>query len=316
MIIPLLSLMPFLTSGTEVARLRNALVFDSSGAQDFHWTPDTLPRDFLLDTEPPDPYFVAVVRRLRLEALPTDWERAKAIASHLIGSHPPLLGGAVQADLTGTYEAIVERGEGYCADFVLVFRALAAAAGVPVRAWAFSFDGFGGYGHVWPEVWDRQARAWHLLDVYNNNYFVRTPTSAPLSALAFRQTLLDEPDKLRVLRIDAGQPPGYVHEEKLRAYYRQGLPEWYLWWGNNPFTYEGAAPYRWLLLAARPAAQALAMAGGVHPGIRPLVTAQNAPRIEAMNRLRVHLWVAGISMLAGLLGLLWVIARALKRIRA
>jgi Transglutaminase-like superfamily len=311
-VLPILTLMAHLTSGTELARVRNALIFDADKPQIFDWDPSTRPSDFLIDRLPPDPFFTDVVKHLRLAELPNDWERAKAIASHLLSSHPPLLGGAVQSDLTGTYEAIVGTGRGYCADFVLVFRALAGAAGIPVRAWAFSFDGFGGHGHVLPEIWDRQAGKWYVLDIYNNNYFVRAGTSVPLSANEFRELLLKETGELQVLRIEPRQPPGYVDEDKVLAYYRRGLPEWYLWWGSNPFSYEGAAPYRWMLPVSRPAAQLTAIVRGVQPRIRPLMTPDNRVQIESIEFLGLHLKLAAISMLAGVLFLIAALARTLK----
>jgi Transglutaminase-like superfamily len=311
--LPILTLTTHLTSGTELARVRNALIFDAHKPQNFDWTPATRPGDFLVDETQVDPYFAAVAERLHLPALPSDWGRAKAIVSHLLGSHPPLVGGAVQSNLTGTYKAIIGEGRGYCADFVLVFRALTSAAGVPVRAWAFSFDGFGGYGHVWPEIWDRKARRWYLLDVYNNNYFVRAGTDIPLSALEFREILTAEPDELRLLRIDPRQPPGYADERKMLAYYRRGLPEWFLVWGNNPFTYEDGSPYRWLLSVSRPLAQLAAIASGVHPRIRPLLTADNRDQVRSMEILRVHLLLATLSFSLGVISLLWVSVRVARR---
>jgi hypothetical protein len=64
------------------------------------------------------------------------------------------------------------------------FTGLAIAAGIPVRAWAFSFDGFGGHGHVWVEIWNRQLERWQLLDVFNNYYFVGIEAS-PVGARVF-----------------------------------------------------------------------------------------------------------------------------------
>jgi transglutaminase-like putative cysteine protease len=187
-ILALASLLPYLSSGTELARARNALTYNVATAESFAWTPAAWPADFLRDEGPPDPYFAAAVRSLNLEALPTDWDRAVAIAAHLLGSQPKLTGGPIQSDLRDTHRRIVERGEGYCADFVRVFQAMAGAAGVPVRAWAFSFDGFGGHGHVWPEIWNRQVGAWQLLDVFDNYRFV--DDGRTLSALQLREALL------------------------------------------------------------------------------------------------------------------------------
>jgi hypothetical protein len=303
--LPFLSLTPYMAEGTELARVRNALIFDWTAPQDFNWTPANRPPDFLVDLEPASPQFEEIVQRLRLQQLPSDWERARALAGHLLGSHAPLIGGGVQSNLSTTYEAIVGAGRGYCADFVLVFRALSGAAGIPVRAWAFSFDGFGGYGHVLPEVWDRQAQRWLVLDVFNNNYFVRLGRSEPLSGLALRQMLLQEPDMIELRRIDPSLRPGYEEDAKALAYYRRGRDEWYLWWGSNPFTFEGGWPYRWLLLFSRPIAQLTAIADGVHPRIRPVLSASNLPQIRDMERLRLHLKVATVSGFVGFLCLVW-----------
>ena len=166
-------LAPYLTGGTELVRLRHALVLgDDIDEQAATWQPPQQPAGFLGERVAPDAAFVAVARQLKLEQLPDDWARALAITAHLRGSAPALLGEALRADLKGTYRGIVEQGNGYCADFIRAFNAIAVAQGLVVRSWAFSFDGFGGHGHIFAEVWNRQARAWQLVDVFNNYYFV------------------------------------------------------------------------------------------------------------------------------------------------
>ena len=53
----MLLIAPYLGSGTELVRLRNALSLgpDLSPAED--WSPPNVPADYLQDTAPPDPYF-------------------------------------------------------------------------------------------------------------------------------------------------------------------------------------------------------------------------------------------------------------------
>ena len=147
-----LSLAPYMTSSTELVRMRNALLLDDrfDAAQD--WAPPNYPPDFKLERSPAYPEFVRVVQQLGLSSMPNDWDRALAISKHLLGSREVRTDTAIQSDLLNTYTRIVDHGEGYCGDFVDVFTGLAVAAGIPTRSWAFSFDGFGGRGHVWPEI--------------------------------------------------------------------------------------------------------------------------------------------------------------------
>jgi hypothetical protein len=306
LVLPALTLLPYLRSGTELARARNALVYVAAPQSAFDWTPDTQPADFLRDAAAPDPYFTDIVRRLRLDVLPSDWDRAVAIAVHLLASSPKLSGGAIQADLRETHRRIVDRGDGYCADFVRVFQALAVAAGIPVRAWAFSFDGFGGHGHVWPEIWNRQAGAWQLLDVFDNYQF--SDGAGPLSALQLRQALLAKSPTLRLHPLAPGARPGFVHEPKAWSYFQAGLDEWYLWWGNNPFTYEQAASVRWLSPVSRSLAQLGAIVQGVQPPPRLLASADNTPQIKALQRVRFHLNAVLLLGIAGLAGLATTLA--------
>src|SRR5690606_30495889 len=108
---------------------------------------------------PPSEHFTEIVSENGLVIPDDDWQTALNIGRHLlsgVATHGGS-GGAVQAGLSETYRRITEKGEGYCGDFVDSFTALATTAGLFTRAWAFSFDGFGGHGHVLNEVWDRHA---------------------------------------------------------------------------------------------------------------------------------------------------------------
>ena len=293
-----LSLAPYATSATDVVRMRNALLVVDGPSSDFDWTPATRPAGFEIDSVPPDALFAGAVRRLQLDALPDDWARAVAISEHLLTSSKTLVGKAIQADLDTTYRRIVERGDGACADFVRVFSALAITAGIPVRSWAFSFDGFGGHGHVVPEIWNRQLGRWQMVDVFNN-YAMVDMNGRPLSALEFRRALLDKSTTVQLVPLVASARPGYIHEEKAWAYYRNGAPQWYLWWGNQAFAYDSAWNVRTFEGVSRSLAQFGAIVQGVHPRIRVLATAQNAPQVAALQQVRLHLLiVAGLIALA------------------
>ncbi|MBI3367542.1 MAG: transglutaminase domain-containing protein [Burkholderiales bacterium] len=309
MLLALLLLAPYMTRSTELVRLRNALLVADDLASDFDWRPPAVPPGYLQESAPPDPAFVQVAAQLKLAELPDDWARALAISRHLLGSQPHLDGGALMSDLRGTYGGIVQRGSGYCADFVRAFNAVAGAAGMTVRSWAFSFDGFGGHGHVWPEIWNRQAQRWQLLDVFDNYYFV-LDDGEPLSALALRGALLGNDARLKLIPLHPGARPGYVIEAKAWTYLRNGLPQWYLWWGANPFSYDRAPAVRALAGHSRAGEQLAAIAVGVHPAIRILPEPGNAAERRHMRTLlttmqaSVVLVVCGMALLAVSLAML------------
>ena len=292
--------------------MRNALLLIDGKEAPLDWTPPTLPDGFLLERGPSDPVFVEAVNRLGLAGIPSDWDRVIAISRHLLAGNPSE-GGAIQSDLRTTYSRILNQGDGYCGDFTRVFSALAIAAGIPVRSWAFSFDGFGGHGHVWPEIWNRQLKRWQLIDIFDNNYFTLTDGVA-ISALEFRRAMKESPRELRIVPLYSGARPGYVIEEKAWDYYRRGLPEWYLYWGNSIFTYERAFLVQSFVHLSRSLEQLGGIVQDVSPGIRILEDPVNRDQSAALIRLRQHLlFVGALSAVAlGVLGFClvgWWLAR-------
>lgn len=308
-----LSLSPYLTSSTELVRMRNALQLMDGKGHSFDWTPSTVPPDFMLERGTPDPVFVEAANRLGLAGMSSDWERVLAISRHLL-SNPTLDGPPVQSDLRDTYQRIVENGEGgYCGDYTRVFMALATAEGIPVRAWAFSLDGFGGHGHIWPEIWNRQLGRWQLVDIYNNFYF-RDQDGLPMSAAEFRRMMLEAPKTMHRELLHPGARPGYAFEDKLRSWYLRGIDGWYMLWGNNVFSYDKAIMVRHLGRFSRSLEQLDAIKMGVYPKVNLLITDTNRAAVDAMWRLRTHLivvaWVSVLALLALFVSLIaWLRAR-------
>jgi hypothetical protein len=70
-----------------------------------------------------------------------------------------------------------------------------------------------------------------------NVYAALAGSKIPLSALELRHAILEWPSKLRFLRVGPGQL-GIRHSDKLLDYYRRGVGDWYLWWGNDVITRE------------------------------------------------------------------------------
>jgi hypothetical protein len=280
--------------GTEAVRLRNALLLAPGRCEDFDWIPPTFPVGFRAERLPPTREFREIVAGLDLGSLSGDWEKALALASHLIERAGDL--GPVRADPLTTYRAIRD-GYGYCADFVKAFLALAHAAGLTARQWAFSFDGFGGHGHTLVEVFDRRRGKWLFIDVFNNFHAVDSESSEPLSALEFRKTLV-APGEGAYMRPNGAGRPGFIYPEKALDYYRRGVHQWYLWWGNAVFSYYAHPLVSAAGRLSRVLAHLAASIAGVQPRIRIYQTPENAELVRRMFSLRCRLFV-----LAGFLGL-------------
>lgn len=307
------ALAPHLTDSAELVRLRNALLLDNEPAM-LNWTPESIPPGFAVETRRPNALFLEAVEREGLRAAGNDWQTALRIGAHLLKSgvrnEVP-----IQSDLDNTYHRITEAGDGYCGDFADVFTGLASAAGVFSRSWAFSFDGFGGRGHIFNEIWDRTAQRWLMIDVFNNIYFVDSH-GRPLSALEVRGAL-EKGSPVRLVPVSPDARPGFRHESKALEYFRRGLPEWYMWWGNNVFAYDQSPLVRSLGGAPRALEQLGGIAEGVFPRIRIMdVEGQRGAR-DGLVRLRVHLYFVAISTgLAVVFGVLNLAAAARRRRQA
>lgn len=302
------SLVPHLKNSAELVRMRNALLLDIEPANP-DWSPASVPASFARETAAPIPLYADAVARHSLRVEDDDWATALKIGQHLLVDGRRT-GGAIQADLEQTYLRITGKGEGYCGDFADSFTGLATAAGVFSRPWAFSFDGFGGHGHIFNEIWDSHNARWVMIDVHNNFYVV-DGDDHPLSAMAFREALASGAE-VRLVPVKPTANPGFRFDEKAIEYYRRGLPEWYMWWGNNVFEYDQAPLVRALGSAHRALEQLGGVAAGVYPAIRILETPENAEQRESMLWLRLRLIAACV---AGVMSLLCMFAWLIRRSR-
>ena len=288
----------------RAVRLRNAFKVRAGRREDFEWTPDSAPADFRVERHPVPREIAEAVRAGGALSIPADWARARALVTMLVrhAKH----GGAVRAGLATTWHAIVA-GNGYCADYVRVYLAAAGAAGLFCRQWAFSSSGFGGHGHTFVEVFDRQRGAWAFLDVHNNVYAMLRGSDEPLDALSLHEALREQPGRIVFERAGEGRL-GYEHPEKLVEYYRRGLAEWCLWWGNDVVTRSetGIAG-----LFGRVSGALSHRLGAALWGVPPIVAwaAAEADAMQGLSRLRrqatIALSVAAASLAALLAMLLW-----------
>lgn len=277
---------------TEAVRLRNALSFDRvMSASQMNWTPDSVPQDFLTDNRPAPKLFADAVASLDLPKETDDWSRAIAIAHHL-QTKLDKEKGPINGDLKETYRRIVEEGDGYCGDYAATFAVLANAAGIPNRVWAFSFDGYGGHGHIFNEVWDSASAQWRVIDTFNNYLFVDANTGTHLSALEFRASMRGERAPSTIVALNSSVRPGFKIHNKAVDYYQRGANEWYQPWGNNAI----AVDEHPLVQALRPVSRHLESLAGILAGVRPAVRIVDTPEsysaIEKLSVLKIKLFVA------------------------
>jgi hypothetical protein len=274
-------------------RVRNAFLLRRGRYEDFAWTPASRPADYRVETLRPPHAIERAVADACVAAIDDDWDRARALVTMLVMHRRRE--GALRADLATTFRGILN-GSGYCSDYVRVYLAAASGVGLFCRQWAFSFDGFGGHGHTFVEVFDRRRGAWSFLDVHNNVHAVLTGSPTPLSALELRQAVLDDATDVEFPRAGAG-PLGFPHRDKLLDYYRRGATEWYLWWGNDVITRDATRLPHSIARRIGPLLHRLRSATWRLPPIVALATPENDAQIVAMEQLRRRVVTATVVVI-------------------
>ncbi len=297
---------------TEAVRVRNSMIATVGTDADFDWRPPDVPPGFLQQRgEAPD-LFRQTVAAVAPEG--SAFERTVALVRDLDSG--PEHGGPIQSSTLATFRTIKAKGQGYCADYTQVLNGLAWAAGIPVREWGLSFDGFGGWGHAFNEVYDQGLRKWVMVDPFYAFWVRDSATGVPLSAIEFRDRLR-LPDPLQSMQVVRLVPAAYdwTSDEKMLGFYRRGVDQFYLWWGNNVFDYDDQPLVRAVGPLSRSLEQLAAMLTGVHPGIRILPTAGNAEMIQGLRRTRgeVLVLMALCTALFLLLMLEWRLRRRAVR---
>jgi len=283
--------------------VRNSLLSAPSTQHGFDWTPGDAPSDFMLETLPPPPAIASAAAAALVRRPPTTnngLDAAIAIARHL-GTNTRQ-GGAIRRNTLTTLERIREKGRGYCADYSQVFMALALAADIPVREWGFGEDGFGA-GHAFNEIYDTDYGKWIFIDPFQAFYVVDAQSGTPLSVVEFLQRLRQGVDAANVTVVrTADEQFRFRSPRDALAYYAKATDYFYLFWGNNVFTYD-ANP--WVAAAAqvsRVLEIVTAILVGVQPHIVPVPTETNPSAIRGLALARVL--VLALLCAIGALGLL------------
>jgi len=307
----------FGTSPENAARVRNSLTAEVGALEDFSWTPAHIPGGFEVErSDPPEP-LADVVEQL----LPTSdisdtesragFDTAIVLARHLSANQQS--GEPIQSNTLATYRQIVDAGEGYCADYSQVFTALALAVDVPVREWGLGWEGFG-LGHAFNEVFDESMQAWAFIDSFHSLYVVDADTGIPLSVLQFQNRLRIRPEatNMRVVPLFPDRPYFKTQEEALE-YYARGADQFFMFWGNNVFSFDSNVFMKLLEGFPRSIEVMAAIVLGIQPSIRLVETETNAAHVAELFRTRRVFLAYFVLCCLGFVALLaqvWLLVRA------
>jgi hypothetical protein len=284
-----------------LVRVRNSMGAQVGSAAEFGWAPGDAPSGFLQLARPAPAAFVSVASGFEADGVTGPGrEFAEGLAyARLLMSASHRVDGPVLAPSYETLLAIVHDGRGYCADFVKAFTGLASARGIAVRQWGIAFNGFGS-GHTFNEVYDTGLRKWIMIDSFHSLYFVDPVSRLPLSTLEVHDRLLAidaAPSKIGLVRIAKSGFP-FRSDELALDYYRRGMSQLWMVWGNNLFDYESSFAGRLEVHAHRALGQFIGILTGDFPTIRiyPVGLSQRDYRILVESRNTFILSVVWLAM--------------------
>lgn len=290
----------------ETAQLRNSLIAKVGAPGDFNWTPDNVPESFLWERREVPEEFRAISKKIFSEDLKeiSNFEKALVIARHL---NPGARGNGspISSSTADAYRKITSQaGLGWCSDFTQVFNGIGLASNIPVREWGMSFEGYSGKGHALTEIYDDELKKWVLIDATFGFYVRDRTTEIPLSTMEFRDLLLrGRTDTIKIVPI--GSKMGFNSPKKAFDYYLRGSDQFYLWWGNNVYSYDANLFVRLFSHLSISLSQAAAILVGVHPGIRIISSPSNQGYVAALFEKRRT--VIFMTALGFVFGIVWIV---------
>ncbi|SEQ96347.1 hypothetical protein SAMN05421690_100492 [Nitrosomonas sp. Nm51] len=222
------------TPSEEAARVRNSLVHEPGKIEDFSWSPSTFPADFKVETQTPPLYFQQFINSLPTDPGMSEMDKFLLAAQKILDRNRR--GGPIQSNTVDALKKIQNEGIGWCSDYTQVFNGIAHALNIPVREWGMSFDRYNGDGHAFNEIYDQQLDKWVFIDTFNA-FFVTNQEGQPLSVLEFRQLLDTDRNQLVIQKISQAQF-GFQNDTVALDYYQRGMPQLFLIWANDVFSYD------------------------------------------------------------------------------
>jgi hypothetical protein len=282
------ALASMVNSGYEQTQIRNSMIATPGNAGDFDWAPADRPLGFRQETMEAPEEFRRDVAAIQggLPASADELQIALAFSRHLAAGPGPG-GGGIKSRTRDTYREILSTSRGYCSDYTQVMNGLAHAAGVSIREWGMSFDAYSGNGHAFNEVYVQGLSKWVFVDSFYSFYVVERESGVPLSALEFRERLASGAgeDEIEV-RVIAEEQFGFKDPSSALMYYRDGADRFFLYFGNNVFSYDEHPLVRLVAPLSRAAEELAAIALRIRPEIRLLQTGTNGDDIESLFRRR------------------------------
>lgn len=319
--VPYVWLWTTVTPSEVAARLRNAFGAQVGVVSDFDWKPDRVPAAYLLNRAAPPQAFLEIATRIDNQiaatADATGFGLSIAIARDLMRSNEHK-GSPIRKNALQTYREITENRTGYCADFVKAFNSIAIASQVPVRQWGFAFTAFGS-GHTFNEIYDQSLGKWVLVDSFHSLYFVDAESRVPLSTMQVHDRLLEigeQQSGLEIVEIVPGALP-FRSEALALDYYRRGMRQLWLVWGNGVFDFEQHPVIRAVSRYSRAGGQILGRLLKVYPTIRIYPVGVSERDLRELFRARDEFYLALMScaMATGLFGVqIWQLVRRRRSI--
>jgi hypothetical protein len=138
-----------------------------------------------------------------------------------------------------------------------------------------------------------------MVDVFRSFYPADARTGVPLSTLEFRERMRTARPLEHVRIVPLGSTSSPEFERLIVDYYRAGNDQYFLWWGNNPLSYDANSlvhRVRW----SRAGHQLAGIAAGIHPFMHIVGTDTNAPLVRNLRLAAIAalLWLAAAAALA------------------
>lgn len=287
----------YAVSDENFTRIRNSFLIEAAPIEDFLAKPSAMSPTFLQENMSAPRYLVDALNQIGVKRNHNSEDAlnlALKISAHLIENKSR--GKPIQSNVADAYRLIRDEGRGYCADYSQVFTAMALAANVPVREWGLGFEGFGG-GHAFNEVFSEELNKWVMIDSFHSLYVKDAVTGAPLSTTEFQQRLLKADRASIVFQTIVADRFYFKTKDKAYEYYERGANFFYLFWGNNVFSYDESWPVKVVGPFSRSAEVLSAILFGYHPKLKTIVTPENETFIDKLEQINATLIAAFVLCL-------------------